>query len=89
MDVAAIDLMKAFDTIPRHILYCVLAVAGFPVRLLLPYGRYHEQLCIYHVIDGHVGCGHARRVSIPQGDPWSMMCCAILMRPVIQLAHLR
>eukprot|EP00969_Alexandrium_andersonii_P274950 12151775-Alexandrium_andersonii.AAC.1 len=87
LELAAIDLMKAFDTIPRAVLYSVLLAAGFPSRLYVAYRDYHEAIVIHHRIHGVYGMAHTRARSIPQGCPWSMMFCALLLRPVVQIAQ--
>eukprot|EP00969_Alexandrium_andersonii_P342912 15158517-Alexandrium_andersonii.AAC.1 len=87
MDVSALDIYKAFDCIPRHILYPVLAAAGMPVPVLSAYARYHESARIFHSFEGVLGKEHKRAVSIPQGCPWSMCACALLLRPLIAMVH--
>ena len=38
------DLQKAFDQVQRQILYTLLAIAGFPPKVLDAYKRFHEAL---------------------------------------------
>eukprot|EP00969_Alexandrium_andersonii_P152682 6751062-Alexandrium_andersonii.AAC.1 len=44
MDATCFDLYKCFDTLPREVLYTVLAKAGLPVPILTAYASYHEGL---------------------------------------------
>ena len=80
---AIIDLSKAFDHIPRDLLYPLLRRGGFPARILGPYRNFQERLKVFYTIGEHAGEVHSRNRSIPQGDPWSMMEMAYLMRPWI------
>ena len=80
-----IDLSKDFDHIPRELLYSLLEKGGFPNRILEPYAQFQEHVNIVFAIGYHAGEVHTRDRSIPQGDPWSMMEMAFLMRPWIML----
>ena len=80
------DLTKAFDHIPRKLLYRIMSQAGFPRKLLRAYEAFLENLQVFYTIADSAGPYHARRRSIPQGDPWSMMAMALFIRPWIMLA---
>eukprot|EP00969_Alexandrium_andersonii_P303080 13397167-Alexandrium_andersonii.AAC.1 len=68
--VATIDLYKAFDTVPRLVLYALLLMAGIPHGVLRSYANFHERLEVRHMFGNCVGQKHSRAVSIPQGCPW-------------------
>ena len=77
---AIIDLSKAFDHIPRDLLYSLLEKGGFPKRLLQPYTRFQENLTVFYTVGDHSGEVHTRDRSIPQGDQWRMMEMEFPMR---------
>ena len=73
-DACAIDLFKAFDSLPRHLMYAVLCQAGLPDRISQAYAAFHESVEMQHYFTGQLGRAHTRGVRIPQGCPWIMMC---------------
>ena len=76
----AVDIAKCFDQILRPVVYKVAALAGMPPRVLESYRRYQESLLVRNSISGGLGQVYRKRTSIPQGDPFSMMFTALLMR---------
>eukprot|EP00969_Alexandrium_andersonii_P210736 9308159-Alexandrium_andersonii.AAC.1 len=50
-----VDVYKCFDQVQRPLLYHVLATAGLPLRILVPYMRYHESLRVRNSITGGLG----------------------------------
>ena len=83
VNLAVLDLSKAFDHISHQLLYEVLRIGGFPKGILAAYRDFQEALEVHHTIGSHIGEGHARNRIIPQGDPWSMFAMAFLMIPWI------
>ena len=79
--VTACDLYKCFDQSNRTLLYGLLARAGMPSRLLLPYMAFMENAQFRCVLSAGVGQPERRKCSIPQGCPWSMMCVGMLVTP--------
>eukprot|EP00973_Karenia_brevis_P038859 5364129-Karenia_brevis.AAC.1 len=77
----SIDIYKCFDQIIRVLVYVVLLLSGFPVKILTAYINYQEQANIYFSFAGHIGSPHKHRCGIPQGCPFSMMIIALLLRP--------
>ena len=67
-NLAIIDLSKAFDHIPRQLLYRILRRGGFPTRFLAAYSAFQDNLEVAHTVGEHVGRMHTRARSIPQGD---------------------
>ena len=55
--------------------------AGIPKGILRAYKSFQEELKARNTISGGLGSEYKRETSIPQGDPFSMMLIALLMRP--------
>ena len=77
----AVDIHKCFDQILRPVVYKVAEAAGMPTKVLDSYKRYQESLSIRNSVAGGLGDKDRKRTSIPQGDPFSMMMVALIMRP--------
>ena len=45
-----------------------------------PYIRYISQVRVFNTISGAIGVDYSKLIGIPQGDPFSMMATALLMR---------
>eukprot|EP00973_Karenia_brevis_P085927 11917549-Karenia_brevis.AAC.1 len=43
----SVDIFKCFDQIVRLLVYIILLISGFPVRVLTAYINYQEQAHIY------------------------------------------
>ena len=54
-----------------------------PPAVLDSYRKYQENLQVRNSIAGGLGRLYRKKTSIPQGDPFSMMFTALLMRPWI------
>ena len=78
---AAADIYKCFDQIQRPLLYETLKKAGMPGGVMSAYQRFQEAMKVRNTIAGGLGEEYVRKTSIPQGDPFSMMNVAFLMRP--------
>ena len=79
--VGAVDIRKAFDQMPREIIYGILEKAGMPVQLLAAYKDFLEGLELHNSIGDGLGCAYKQKTGIPQGDPFSMMVVATYLRP--------
>ena len=79
----AVDIHKCFDQILRPVVYKVARLAGMPRPVLDAYERYQESLTIRNAVAGGLGEEYRKATSIPQGDPFSMMLVALIMRPWI------
>ena len=79
----ALDLFKCFDQIVRQLLYVILALAGCPHQVLVPYIAYQENCVVMNSFAGALGQPHRRQCGIPQGCPLSMAFIALLTRPWI------
>ncbi len=78
---AAADIYKCFDQIQRPLLYEIMEKAGMAKEILSAYKSSQEELKVRKTISGGLGSEYKRETSIPQGDPFSMMLIALLMRP--------
>ena len=76
----AADILKCFDQIQRPLLYKILEEAGMPTRILDPYKRFLEAIQVHNTVAGGLGEAYHKPTSIPQGDPFSMMVVALIMR---------
>ena len=79
------DLAKAFDRVPRQLLYSLLLLGGVPCSIVSAYARYHEQVLYYNSFAGQPGAPYARKYSIPQGCPLSMAFMTFILRPWVAL----
>ena len=79
----AVDIYKCFDQILRPVIYKVASLAGMPSSVLNAYERFQENITIRNSVAGGLGQTYTKRTSIPQGDPFSMMFVALVMRPWI------
>ena len=79
----AVDIHKCFDQILRPVVYKIAALAGMPRGVLDSYKRYQESLQVRNSVAGGLGRSYQKKTSIPQGDPFSMMLVALIMRPWI------
>ena len=70
-------------------MYRVAELAGMNRAVLGAYRRFQESITVRNSIAGGLGESYRKTTSIPQGDPWSMMCRAVLMRPVLSLVYQR
>ena len=52
-----------------------------PENIIRTYQKFQEELAIRNIIGGALGEKYRTRVGIPQGDPFSMMIAALVMRP--------
>eukprot|EP00973_Karenia_brevis_P084253 11692159-Karenia_brevis.AAC.1 len=77
----SVDIFKCFDQIIRLLVYVILLLSGFPIKVLTAYINYQEQAQIYFSFAGHIGTPHKHLCGIPQGCPFSMMVIALLLRP--------
>ena len=80
---AVADIMKFFDMIRRDLVYEMAKAAGMPVRILVAYRAYLENMQVYNCLAGGVGTPYWRKCGIPQGCPFSMCMVALIMRPWI------
>ena len=78
---AAVDMAKYFDMVPREVVYKLMHAAGMPRKVVGAYKRFQEELRIRNTIGGALGNRYRARMGIPQGDPFSMMIAALIMRP--------
>jgi hypothetical protein len=78
---AAADIYKCFDQTQRPLLYAILEKAGMPKGMLRAYRSFQETMEVRNTVAGGLGSEYVRKTSIPQGDPYSMMMTALLMRP--------
>ena len=62
-------------------MYEILRKGGMPERVLEPYAKLLEQLEVRNTVVGGIGTPYKRPTGIPQGDPFSMMVTAMMMRP--------
>ena len=65
----------------RELEYAMMRRAGAPERIVRTYMKYQEGLKTRNTIGGALGERYGTRVGIPQGDPFSMMIAAMVMRP--------
>ena len=77
---AAADIYTCFDQIQRSLLYETLKKAGAPRGILGTYQSFQEAMKVRNTIAGGLGGEYVRKTNIPQGDPFSMMNVALLMR---------
>merc|ERR1712139_283251 len=77
----AVDIAKYFDQINRALVYMLMKAAGIPTKVLDAYARFQEELKVRNTIGGGLGQKYKARMGVPQGDPFSMMAAAIVMRP--------
>ena len=54
-----------------------------PTRILEPYKRFLEEVRVHNTVAGGLGEAYHKPTSIPQGDPYSMMVVALILRPWI------
>lgn len=81
--VGVADILKVFDQIIRPIVYRLARCAGMPLKVLIAYTAYIENLIVYNVVAGGLGTAYRRRCGVPQGCLFSMMMVALIMRPWI------
>ena len=85
----AVDIYKCFDQILRPVIYKIASQAGMPAQVLSAYQRFQESVTIKNSVAGGLGQTYCKRTSIPQGDPFSMMFVALIMRPwILQMRSL-
>eukprot|EP00969_Alexandrium_andersonii_P299018 13218344-Alexandrium_andersonii.AAC.1 len=77
----AFDLFKAFDQLNRWTIYSLMACAGVPACVLLPYLRFMESLSVVGVFRHGIGKPTSRKEAIPQGCPFSMLGVALYLLP--------
>ena len=75
------DIFKCFDRVLRNMLYLLLRLGGFPIRLLNAYRGYIDNLSIFNLVGGSLGEGHKHPCGVPQGCLLSMMLIALSLRP--------
>ena len=76
----AADIFKCFDQLSRPLIYAIVEIAGMPPRVLETYKNFLEGLTVYNTVAGGLGEAYTKPTSIPQGDPFSMMIVAIILR---------
>ena len=59
----------------------MLKKAGMPRGILKAYENFQDKMKVRNTVAGGLGEEYVRKTSIPQGDPFSMMLVALLMRP--------
>ena len=85
----AADIYKCFDQILRPLIYCIIEAAGIPKGVLRAYRNFQENLVCHNTLAGCIGQAYSKPASIPQGDPFSVMLVALLLRPwVLQMKAL-
>ena len=77
---AAIDMAKYFDQVNRDLVYDLARAAGMPEKILQAYKRYPENLKVRNTIGKALGTPYRAKAGIPQGDPFSMLAAALIMR---------
>ena len=77
----AADVYKCFDQVQRPLMYEILRKGGMPETVLSAYTRFLEQMEVRNTVVGGIGEPYKRPTGIPQGDPFSMMVTAMMMRP--------
>ena len=77
----AADIYKCSDQIQRPLLYAILEKGGHAEGNTLCLPDFQETMKIRSTVAGGLGEEYERKTSIPQGDPYSMMMTALLMRP--------
>ena len=82
------DIAKFFDQVRRLLVYQVAKAAGMPQPVLTAYRNHLENLRVFNCLAGGVGRPFMRRCGIPQGDPFSMVMVALIMRPWIETVRL-
>ena len=84
------DIYKCFDQVVRTILDYVLKQAGMPTKVQRAYMKYINGPSVINCIAGIVGVPFSKPTGIPQGDPFSMMVVAILLRAwVVQMKEMK
>ena len=76
----AIDIQKYFDQLNRDLVYGLMRAAGMPARVLDTYARFQEGLKVRKTISGALGEKYRAEAGVTQGDPFSMLAAAIIMR---------
>ena len=85
----AADIFKCFDQIIGPLLYLIMDLAGMPLEVVRAYKDFQENLQCHNTLAGCIGQPYSKVASIPQGDPFSMMLVALLLRPwVLQMRSL-
>ena len=79
----AADIYKCFDQLVRPLVDKMLAAAGMPSAIRTTYIKYIDTLVVRNTIAGGLGEPYTKKTGIPQGDPFSMMITALLLRPWI------
>ena len=79
----AADIFKCFDQILRPLVYLLMKAAGMPSGIIRAYRNFQENLVCHNTLAGCIGQPYKKAASIPQGDPFSMMLVALLLRPWI------
>ena len=82
--IGAVDIRKAFDQMPREIIYGLLSEAGMDEAMIDTYKDYLENLTLYNSVGEGIGQPYKQRTGIPQGDPLSMMVVSLYLRPWIE-----
>ena len=67
--VAVADIWKCHDQILRPLLYCILALMGFPMRILVAYANFQEQVRYYNSLSGTLGTPVRQALWRPAGMP--------------------
>ena len=79
----AVDIYKCFDQISRPVVYKIVAMAGMPSQVLDAYKMYQESLTVRNSVSGGLGVQYTKKANVPQGDHFSMMIVALIMKPWI------
>ena len=77
----AADIHKCFDQIVRPLVYAILEEAGMPGCIPKAYQNFFENMVCRNTLAGTIGQPYNKHTSIPQGDPFSMMVVALVLRP--------
>ena len=78
---ASVHIRKRFDQILRPLLYKILEEAEMPTKISEPYKRFLQAIHVQNMVAGGFGKAYHKPPSIPQGDPYSMMVTALILRP--------
>ena len=82
---ANIDMQKYFDQINRDLVYKIMRAAGMPEKILETYKKFQEELEIRSTVGRAIGQKYRSKMGVPQGDPFSMLAAAIVMRPWVAM----
>ena len=85
----AADIFKCFDQLSRPLIYAILEKAGVRPRVLETCRKFIGSLTTYNTVAGGLGEAYTKPTSIPQGDPFSMLIVAVILRAwVVQMKSL-